>query len=216
MEDPLRKFRDRLRILIILYTFCERLNNNHESHFGVFRSEIKIQALDFLLRYPDFLSMELMDLMDTDQNIDRDEIRCIVTGIYQDKEPDIRVEEMEKFFNGAYESLDDVIAFHVCVGFLKHENKRRIDGKNYDNTYFITQDCADKIDSHLKVIPAVRWYFERCELIHKYFNKFSGSELKDRQYRYKEYSDISYRSHIQNINDKVKLAFVKRFNYKLV
>ena len=213
MEESLRKFRDRLRLIIILYTFCERLDNNY---YGVFRTEIKIQALDFLLRYPDFLSMELMDLMDSDLSIDREEIKTVITSIYQNKEPDIRVEEMEKFFHGAYESIDDVIAYHVSVGFLKHESKKRIDGKTYDKHYFITYECSNKITSNLRDIPAVGWYFDRCELIKKYFNRFSGTELKGRQYRYGEYSNISYKSHIQNINGKVKQAFAERFNNELV
>lgn len=216
MEDSLRKFRDRLRIVIILYTFCDRLKNDSIGYYGVFHSEIKIQALDFLLRYPDFLSMELMDLMDNDPTIDRNEIECIISNIYQTKEPNIRVEEMEKFFHGAYESIDDVIAFHVSVGFLKHESKKRTDGKTYDKNYYITQECAIKIETHLKDIFVVGWYFDRCELIKKYFSKFSGTELKTRQYRYAEYSNISYKSHIQNINDKVKMAFSKRFNHQLV
>ncbi len=41
-----------------------------------FYTEIKIQALDFLLRYPDFLSCELMDLMANDS--DRFEIQAIM------------------------------------------------------------------------------------------------------------------------------------------
>lgn len=215
MADPLKKFRDRLRIIIILYTFCERFQNDPNNYFGVFRNEIKIQALDFLLRYPDFLSMELIDLMDNDPTIDRNEIKNIITSIYDNKEPALRVEEMEKFFHGAYESIDDVIAFHVSVGFLKHDSKRRTDGKKYEKNYYLTQECASKIELHLKTIPTVGWYFERCELIKKYFDKFSGTDLKTRQYRYSEYSNISYRSHIQNIDDKVKLAFAKRFNYQL-
>lgn len=57
MEDHLKKFRDCLRIMIILYTFCDPLEDKTSGKYGVFRSEIKIQALDFLLRYPDFLSI---------------------------------------------------------------------------------------------------------------------------------------------------------------
>lgn len=216
MVDQLRRFRDRLRIIIILYTFCERLTSDANGHYGVFRSEIKIQALDFLLRYPDFLSMELMDLMDCDSAIDQDEIKHIITNIYQNKEPDIRVEEMEKFFHGAYESIDDVIAFHVSVGFLRHDSKKRTDGKTYDKNYYITRDCVVKIENNLRIIPAVGWYFDRCELIKKYFGQFPGTELKTRQYRYAEYSNISYNRHIQNINIKVKLAFSERFNHQLV
>jgi len=216
MDDSLRKFCDRLRIIIILHTFCEQTANDSSGYYGIFRSEIKIQALDFLLRYPDFLSMELMDLMNTDSKIDTEEIKYIITNIYKNKEPEIRVEEMEKFFFGAYESIDDVIAFYISIGFIKHDNKKRSDGKDYDNKYHITQECAIKIETHLRKMPAVSWYFERCILIRKYFDMFSGTELKTRQYRYSEYSNISYKSHIQNINDKVKQAFFERFNNQLV
>lgn len=216
MDNFLRKYRDRLRIIIILYVFCERSKSDDIQYFGLFRSEIKIQALDFLLRYPDFLSMELMNLMDNDSSIDRNEIKNVISKIYSDNEPDLRVEEMEKFFHGAYESIDEVIAFHVSIGFIKHESKKRIDGKTYDKNYYVTLDCTDRIESSLKLIPAMQWYFERCELIKKYFDKFTGSQLKSRQYMYAEYSNISYKSHIQNINSKVRIAFESRFNKELL
>ncbi|OCB72879.1 hypothetical protein SAMN05192550_3115 [Flavobacterium glycines] len=216
MDDFLRKYRDRLRIIIILYVFCERSESLDPSYFGLFRSEIKIQALDFLLRYPDFLSMELMDLMDNDSSLDRDEISEVIDKIYSSREPELRVEEMEKFFHGAYESIDEVIAFHVSIGFLKHESKKRTDGKAYDKNYYVTQHCAEQIENYLKSIPAVQWYFERCELIKKYFGKFSGSQLKSRQYNYTEYSNISYKSHIQNINSKVRAVYKDRFNKQLL
>lgn len=216
MEDALRKFRDRLRIIIILYTCCDRLDHHKKDHYGIFRGEIKIQALDFLLRYPDFLSMELMSLIDEGAAVDQSEIREIIHQIYQQKEPEIRVEEMEKFFNGAYESIDEVISFHVGVGFLHHESKRRTDGKNYDKQYYITNDCVTRIEEHLKEIAAVKWYFERCELLKRYFNHFSGTELKSRQYRYTEYSGVSYKSYIKNINGRVNAAYFQHFKRQLL
>jgi len=215
MQDSLKRFRDRLRVIIILYSFCEKIENDTEGYYGEFRSEIKIQALDFLLRYPDFLSIELMDLMDNDTSIYPSEIKSIIEKIYQEKEPEIRAEEMEKFFHGAYESIDDVIAFLVSVGFIEFQSKKRIDGKTYDKIYYLTQECKSKIETTLKTIPSITWYFERCELIKKYFGRYSGSELKKRQYRYSEYKDISYKSHIQSINEKVKDIFEKRFNSQL-
>jgi len=216
MEDFLRKYRDRLRIIIILYVFCERSQDAGSPYFGLFRTEIKIQALDFLLRYPDFLSMELMDLMDSDNFISSEEVSYVIKGIYLNNEPQLRVEEMEKFFHGAYESIDEAVAFHVSIGFLKHESRRRTDGKTYDKNYYVTCYCADRIESHLKTIPAVQWYFQRCELIKKYFGHFTGSQLKTRQYNYAEYSNISYKSHIQNINAKVRNAYEQRFNKQLL
>lgn len=212
--ENLKKFRDRLRITIILYTFSKPINNQ-EGIYGEFKTEIKIQALDFLLRYPDFLSLELIDLMDNDPSINEKDIQNTIYTIYQNNEPEIRVDEMEKFFHGAYESIDDVIAFLVMAGFIKYESKKRSDGKKYERKYYITEECVKKIESYLKEIPVVEWHFERCALIKKYFDKFSGSELKTRQYKYKEYSEVSYKSHIQNINGKVKTVFQKRFNQEL-
>ncbi|CAA9200975.1 hypothetical protein [Flavobacterium collinsii] len=216
MEDFFKKYRDRLRIIIILYVFCERSVENGTPYYGLFRSEIRIQALDFLLRYPDFLSMELMDLMDNDSSISQQEISEVIDEIYLNNEPQLRVEEMEKFFHGAYESIDEVIAFHVSTGFLKHESRRRADGKTFDKNYYVTHYCAERIENHLRTIPTVQWYFERCELIKKHFGQFTGSQLKTRQYKYAEYSSISYKSHIQNVNAKVRTAYSERFNKQLL
>jgi hypothetical protein len=214
-QSSLRKFRDRLRIITILYVFCERLNNDDKQHFGVFRTEVKIQALDFLLRYPDFLCLELLNLMDSDPMLSRVEIQKIIEAIYVSNEPELRVEEMEKFFHGAYENIDDVIAFLVSVGFIEHESKKRTDGKTYDKIYYLTNLCATKVETSLINITSIKWYFERCSLIKTYFNQFTGTDLKKRQYRYAEYSNVSYRQHIANVNDKVKATFTERFNKPL-
>lgn len=215
MDQALRKFRDRLRVILILYTFSDPLDNQTD-YYGLFRSEVKIQAIDFLLRYPDFLAKELMDLMVSDPNIKPKEVENTVFKIYQDKEPEIRKEEMEKFFYGAYESIDDIIAFHISVGFLHYISKKRIDGKEYDRQYFVTRKCADKIENTLQEIPSVKWYIDRCLLIKKYFNRFSGSELKTRQYRYAEYKETSYKAHISGIDQKVRNAFLQHFQRELV
>jgi len=213
MDNSLRKFRDRLRIIIILYTFCDKLNDS-EDIYGLFKSEIRIQALDFLLRYPDFLSLELLDLLDHDGTLNHTEVKNIILNIYDQNEPELRVEEMEKFFHGAYESIDEVIAFLVSVEFIKHESKKRIDGKTYDKHYYVTKTCSNRIETTLKDIQSVKWFFDRCYLIKKYFDKFSGTELKQRQYKYSEYS-VSYKSYIQNVNSKVRDKFRERFNLQL-
>ena len=61
----------------------------------------------------------------------------------------------------------------------------------------------------------MKWYFDRCLLIKKYFNQFSGSELKERQYRYAEYKETSYKTHIKNLDQKVREAFFHRFQKEL-
>ncbi|GHU57803.1 hypothetical protein FACS189411_12120 [Bacteroidia bacterium] len=216
MEDKLKKFRDRLRITLILYTFSKPIQDDGNKDFArVFHTEIKIQALDFLLRYPDFLSCELMDLMANDNSIDKSQIQSIIKDIYTNEEPILRVEEMQKFFYGAYESIDGVILFLKSVGFVDFESKRRSDLQTYDKTYYITNRCIQQIENNLLNIPSVRWYYDRCELIKKYFDHFNGSDLKKRQYRYKEYANIPYTMLIQNLNEQVRTSYYEHFNEEL-
>lgn len=213
MDDQLKKFRDRLRITLILYTFSEPIQIVEKEDIAkVFYTEIKIQALDFLLRYPDFLSCELMDLMDNNNQIIKSEIQSIIKEIYTNEEPTLRVEEMQKFFFGAYESIDGIILFLKSVGFVDFESKRRSDLQTYDKTYYITNRCIQQIENNLLNIPSVKWYNDRCTLIKKYFGKFNGSDLKKRQYRYKEYADIPYTMLIQNLNEQVRKNYHEHFN----
>jgi hypothetical protein len=216
MDNSLKKIRDRLRITLILYTFSEPVQIVENSEIErVFYTEIKIQALDFLLRYPDFLSCELMDLMLNDSSIDKSEIRSIIKEIYKNEEPILRVDEMQKFFYGAYESIDDVILFLKSVRFINFESKRRSDLQTYDKTYYITKRCIQQVENNLINITSVKWYYDRCQLIKKYFNQFNGSDLKKRQYEYKEYN-VPYTTLIKNLNEQVRYDFYKHFNEELL
>jgi len=153
--------------------------------------------------------------MTTDSGIDKSEIQAIIKEIYQNEEPVIRVDEMQKFFYGAYESIDDVILFLKSVQFIDFESKRRTDLQPYDKTYYITQRCIQQIESNLLDISSVKWYYERCELIKKYFDHFNGSELKKRQYRYKEYANVPYSALILNLNERVRQSYHEHFYEEL-
>ena len=215
MDDQLKKIRDKLRITLILYTFSESIQIEENTDIArVFYTEIKIQALDFLLRYPDFLSCELMDLMANDSQLDKSEIQAIVKEIYQQEEPILRVDEMQKFFYGAYESIDSVILFLKSVQFIDFESKRRSDLQTYDKTYYVKQRCIQQVKNNLLNLPSVKWYYDRCQLIKKYFNHFNGSDLKKRQYRYKEYN-VPYTTLIQSLNKQVRCSYYEHFNEEL-
>lgn len=217
MSDYLKKFRDRLRITVILYTFSDDIENITNNRVAEFRTEVKIQAIDFLLRYPDFLSMELIDLLESDPKKEEAEIKMTIKEIFKNREPEIRVEEMEKFFHGAYESIDDIVAFLISIDFIEYESKKRRDGKEYEKIYYLTKYGKEKIDNNLKNIPSVKWHFERCALIKEHLGQFSGTELKKRQYKYQEeYAEIPYKNKIKQLHEKVKTAFSKQFKEELI
>lgn len=71
------------------------------------RSQLRLQALDFWLRNPDYLADDLLNEYDRSKDLALvDEARRIL----DDREPEVRRLPMTKYMFGAYEPLDDVLA----------------------------------------------------------------------------------------------------------
>lgn len=213
-------YRSRLRILLILYFFSEEIDSSSElrpEFVKVFKSEVKIQKIDFLIRYPDYLAFELLLLVESSNpKADRIEIKELIKGIFRDNEPDLRREEMLRFFFGAYEDIDDIIAFLVSRNFIKYESKRSVDQRVFNKAYYLTKLGVDKIENEiLSNLNNVNWYKERCELINKFFGDLTGSELKFRQYQYKEYKNTKLNQYINGIEDQVKNKFLEIYGEEL-
>lgn len=208
MEAVVKKYKDRFRIFLIIYTFSKSCNVNDRPHLKrLFESEVRIQKLDFLLRNPDYLCYELLLLAQKDSSL-KIEIKDIVEDIYLKNEPDIRKEEMLRFFFGAYEDIDEVIAFLVSIDFICFESKKTTNLRNtVSKKYYITEYAISKFEREINGFSAFGWYVNRCELIKKYFGSLSGSELKIAQYQIEEYKDTSMNDYIKSINKQVKIKF---------
>lgn len=213
--DEMRVYKDRIRIFFIIYYFAEKYDG--QEYFDctkILRTEVKIQKLDFLVRNPDYLCYELLDICNS-QNIDRDEIQKIIKCIFYSHEPQIRRLEMERFFFGAYEDIDNIIAFLVSVGFLKCTTERNITLKVVEKCYYITKLAEDKMKQTIAPDSSLKWYVDRCLLIKRFFGDYSGTELKNLQYRIPEYRQTTYREYIQNIEELVKEKYYKEFGERL-
>lgn len=211
-EDIIRFYKDRFRVLLIIYFFSEATENAEKPNllFG----EIKIQAIDFFIRNPDYLAFELLNIAETD-SIKALEIKSIVRKIYKDNEPEIRRIEMEKFFYGAYEDIDDIIAYLVSRGLLIHESKLRTNMRIADKHYYLTPKALEKINEAQKSMKVAKWYFNRCQIIKDFLGGSTGSELKAKQYQLEEYSTTPYKDKIQNIDDLVFEKFHDLYNHSL-
>lgn len=213
-------YRNRLRILLILYYFSDDLDSDPDvspKFVKEFKSEVKIQKIDFLIRYPDYLASELLYLVEmSDPKANKSEIKGIIRDIFQNKEPELRREEMLRFFFGAYEDIDDIIAFLVARNFINYESKRSSDGRIYDKAYYLTEFGVSKIENEilLKLVKA-NWYKERCKIIKKYFGDLTGSELKFRQYQHEEYKNTQLNQYINGIEDDVKNKFLEIYGEEL-
>ena len=215
MEEIIRLYKDRVRIYLIIYFFSEEYHDSANlSLMRVLHTETRIQKIDFLLRNPDYFALELLNLLPAKKH-DRNEIKKVIIDIFENKEPEIRSLEMEKFFFGAYEDIDDVIAFLVSYGFIVFKSKRNIELNVIDKQYYITQYAEEKTVKVLSEIDALKWYIDRCKQIKKYFGDYSGTQLKNMQYEEETYSNTSYKEFITNVQGKVKTIFQREFGERL-
>lgn len=215
-QEKIRAYKDRLRIFLILYVFSEPYSDTELPNVRrIFQSEQRIQKIDFLLRNPDYLCHELINKAESDQNI-RADIKEVVKEIFKNKEPIFKRLEMEKFFFGAYEDIDDVIAFLNSIDFIDFTSKKRVDLKTtIEKKYFITQYAIDKFENAKDSLLSINWYVERCNLIKKYFGDLSGSQLRISQYQIEKYKNTSYNEYIGSINDIVTTEFYKLYSETL-
>ncbi len=213
--DEIRKYKDRIRIFFIIYFFSEMYDDSeYEDCCKVLHTEVKIQKLDFLIRNPDYLCFELLELCNR-SDIDKKEIKEIIKNIFYSHEPQIRRLEMERFFFGAYEDIDEVIAFLVTVGFIKYNVQRNSVLKLTEKSYYVTNLADEKIKLIMNDAPHLKWYVERCLLIKKYFGEYSGTQLKNLQYKIDRYRDTTYREYIQDIEDLVRQKYYEEFGESL-
>ncbi|QOR65101.1 hypothetical protein IM538_14805 [Cytobacillus suaedae] len=219
----LNSYRSRLRILLILYYFSEEIEDvgkENISYRKKFKSEVRIQKIDFLIRYPDYLAAELLWLIESGEvnsEIQKNEIKSIIINIFRDNEPEIKREDMLRFFFGAYEDIDDIIAFLVSVGFIEYTSKRSSIGRIYEKVYYLTNLGCEKIENEILTnLEKASWYKKRCEIIKVYFGSLTGSELKVRQYEHKEYKSTPLNEYIIGIQFEVVEKFRDIFNEELV
>lgn len=215
IDEQIRMYKDRLRIFLILFYFSEDYSSiEHPEYKRIFKSEVRIQKIDFLIRNPDYLAYELL-LIAVNDSGEKSEIKRIVKEIYDTEEPQFRRLEMERFFFGAYEDIDDVIGFLKSIGFIVFSSKKSSDLKTIEKQYFVTQQALSKTTSAINDLPALQWYIKRCELIKKYFGNLTGSQLKLSQYQIDEYRNTSFKNFIGEISDIVKNDYYKIFNERL-
>lgn len=211
ISDDIRIYRDRIRIFFILYFFSESYNDHQFPTLKrVFKTEVKLQKLDFLLRNPDYFAYELLVIAQKNETI-KEEIKGIIKNIFNTREPVLRKLEMERFLFGAWEDMDDVIAFLDAFGLIRFDSNK--DSRLYiiDKQYFITEFALEKVSKREGDWGELSWYMERCRLIKKYFGHLSGSQLKAMQYEIDEYANASYNDYIQSIADKVKEMFYNTY-----
>lgn len=209
MEDI---YRQRLRVLLILYFFSEPVDSDSTPRLAsVFRSEVKMQKIDFLIRYPSYFCYELLRLYEESGSPSKEVVKAVVKQVFSNGEPELRTDHMRRFFYGAYEELDSIIAFLTSVNFVEFKIQKNAGLLSIKKEYYLTKFGLERIEQMLRHVPAAEWYFDRCGLIQEYFGDLSGTQLKNRQYAIEQYRDTPLNSYISDIETQVRTQFKSIF-----
>lgn len=114
---PGTRHRDALRLLFILGGGCHETTTAIDPEVThVFQSEKRLMAIDFLVRYPDYLADALLDQFEVSGDVS---LLSAADRIFVDDEPSIRTVSMVRWHFGAYQKIETALATLHAYGFVR-------------------------------------------------------------------------------------------------
>lgn len=199
---------DAIRLLYIFVNGANLIKTHPQGYNGHFEGKAKLHAMDFWVRYPDFLAFELLNKYE-----EHNEVRYLelAKSIINDQEPDLRSIPMIRYRFGAYEDLDESLSILISKGLIVSDGAKK-NGKIQHYDYYVTPAAYDVILKATSEYPILEWYQERSKLVKEISGNLGGAALKEIQYKHMSYANTSMGSIIPSIKDEV----VKRINEILV
>ncbi|MBF0154639.1 MAG: hypothetical protein HQL64_12935 [Magnetococcales bacterium] len=196
--------RSALRLLFILTAGSTPLPDPDESGATlIFRGEKRLHALDFWVRYPDYLADELLECYK--KNGDHtllDEVCIILT----EEEPDLRRIPMLRWRFGAYDNLDTALS-HLSSRRLVRQRKHQTGDKVQEYDFLLFPKAVELASQISDEFPQLAWYVRRAERVVWLAGNRSGNALKERQHQRFEYHATPMGQNIPPIKDKVWAMF---------
>lgn len=161
--------------------------------------EMRLQAMDFWLRYPDYLAWELLDTADREgrEELVAEAARIVSAG----EEPDLHTVPMLRWRHGAWEALDDRLSLLGAYGLVSAVRRGpQLRGRR--DFFLLTAGRQAVLDLAARV-PSLGWYEGRARLVRVVAGDAGGEELKDRQKAVWEYRDTRWQDRIVGIRPKV-------------
>jgi hypothetical protein len=194
--------RDALRLLYILVEGSSPLPNGDTSGAAaIFKGEARLYALDFWMRYPDYLADELLNVFEQ-----KGEQRHLDAAkeIFKAEEPDIRRFPMIRWKFGAYErGLDDILAILASRKLVTITGKRA--GTKVLETDFLIMPSAFVLAKQIVIeFPELSWYSKRARLIVELAGDRGSKALKDHQHKQIEYHETNLGGTIPPITCRVQ------------
>lgn len=175
-----------LRLLVLIdRTGEEATEGDPPTAVKAVRSELRLQAMDFWMRNPDYLADEIISQVEAEVLPDSD--LQIARSLLEDPEPDLHYYPMPRWFYGAYEAIDDAMALLETYGLATFRRSGEPGTKSSRNQLFLTSPGANAV-AELSRDAVLGWYTRQAKLVARVAGDTVGSKLKERQYEQATYA----------------------------
>lgn len=200
LPEPGRAFRDALRLLFILVRGSESLAEAErtQDRDRVFVGEKRALAIDFWLRYPDYLADELLDIHSATGDAG---ILEAVRRIFREDEPSTRTVWMIRWRRGAYDDLDTSLGILASRRLVTPMRRMLPSGPRFE--YLLGPAAQAFLEEAVRAQPILEWYARQTDLALKVARARSGSALKESHYEHPEYAATPFGAAIPSIRDSV-------------
>lgn len=193
-------FRDAIRLLFVLSEGSQLLIEPIGNATHIFRGEARLHALDFWMRYPDYLASELLDRF---ERSGRHGDLALSRSIVSSDEPDLRRLPMMRYFFGAFDPIDNAISILKSRGLVTITGRKS--GNSIIETNFLVYPKAFEVcEAAIRTAPVLQWYRDRAKVVCDLAGSDSGGALKARQYKRSQYAETKRGSLIPSIADDVR------------
>lgn len=195
------EYRDAVRILFLLVegSVANLEETTARDYPRRFEGETRLQALDFWVRYPDYLADELLAQFEQTGN---SSLHAAARAIFDDDEPSEKAIPMLRRYFGAYEPLDTVLSILVVAGLVRPVTIHHPTA--HPRHFLLSNAGLDVCTVIVREHHIFGWYAKRAKLVLQVANGRGGSALKQRQHEQKEYHEAQLYDLIPTIADRVR------------
>ncbi|MER7455630.1 hypothetical protein [Micromonospora sp. NPDC126480] len=197
-------WQDAVRLLLLINAAAKPVGGDSEAPIdavGVVHTQVRLQKLDFWVRYPDYLANELLN--EYQANPDSPGLLDEAERILSSQEPDLRRFPMLRHRFGAFEQLDNALSVLVEKG-LARKHDRLGEKRVIQHNYYLLEKGQATAGGLLAEAPSLAWYSERTNTVVALVDGLGGSHIKDRQYLQREYAATPIGSYIPPITEQAR------------
>lgn len=198
-----------VRVLVLLDRCGDPITDADPDGFvKVIRSELRLQALDFWLRNPDYLADQVISKVAAGE-LAAGKYLPLAQDLLDGLEPNLHWYPMPKWLRGAYEALDDAFSLLQSYGLAEVRRKGKPPQRHRNEFFLRPAGVAAAVE--LAADPVLSWYGRQAELVGLVAGSDKGSRLKERQYEQAEYAETQLGLRIASIAPVVRERLSTQF-----